>query len=74
MNAAKGQLNFHFNATLSSTKLNNFCKMSFYGRCPEEIGHHNVKMSICLDVPLSCHIFEASDWSKEGILHRGGGH
>ena len=51
---------------------------NFYGRCLEGIGCHNVKMSvylsICTFVYLSCYIFEASDWSKEGMLHRQGGH
>ena len=34
----------------------------FYGHCPKGIGCHNVK------------IFEASDWSKEEMLYRQGGH
>ena len=42
----------------------------FYRRCPEDIGHHNVKMSFYMSVFLSCHIFKAPDWSKEGMLHR----
>ena len=45
----------------------------FYGRCPEGIGRHNVKMSF----PLSlCHFVMShfSDWSKEGMLHHRGGH
>ena len=31
----------------------------FYGRCPEGIGRHNVKMCIyvCLSIVMSCHIF-----------------
>ena len=29
----------------------------FYGRCPEGIGRHNVKMSVILSFLLSCHIF-----------------
>ena len=47
---------------------------NFYGRCPEGIGRHNVKMSFTISVYMSCHIFKASDWKKVGVLHRRGGH
>ena len=38
--------------TMKLTKL-----FTFYGRCPESIGRHNVKMSLCLSICLSvCHV------------------